>query len=39
LTICRRLASLLGGEISVTSEWTKGSEFTLTLPSPKRAIR
>jgi PAS domain S-box-containing protein len=32
LVICRRLASLLGGEISARSEWAKGSEFTVTLP-------
>ena len=32
LVICRRLAHLLGGEISVTSEWSKGSEFTVTIP-------
>jgi signal transduction histidine kinase len=32
LVICRRLATLLGGEISVTSEWLKGSEFTVTIP-------
>ena len=35
LTICRRLAVLLGGAISVASEWTKGSEFTITLPLQK----
>lgn len=32
LTICRRLADLMGGEITVTSQWSVGSEFTLTLP-------
>jgi PAS domain S-box-containing protein len=32
LAICRRLADLLGGEIFVASEWTKGSEFTVILP-------
>lgn len=32
LVICRRLCSLMGGEISVNSEWSKGSEFIVTLP-------
>lgn len=32
LVICRRLATLLGGEIAVRSEWARGSEFTFTLP-------
>ncbi len=32
LAICRRLAELLGGEIQATSDWGKGSVFTLTLP-------
>lgn len=32
LAISRRIAILLGGEITVRSEWTKGSEFSLTLP-------
>lgn len=32
LAICRRLAVLLGGEISATSVWQQGSEFTVTLP-------
>jgi signal transduction histidine kinase len=32
LAICRRLAKLLGGEISVVNERSKGSEFTLTIP-------
>jgi len=35
LTICRRLAALLGGEIFVTSEWAKGSEFSVILPLGK----
>jgi signal transduction histidine kinase/DNA-binding response OmpR family regulator/CHASE3 domain sensor protein len=33
LPISRRLAHLLGGDISVTSEPGSGSEFTLTLPT------
>lgn len=33
LAICRRLARLLGGDISVSSEWSKGSTFTVTLPA------
>lgn len=32
LAICRRLAALMGGHIDVSSEWQKGSVFTLTLP-------
>ncbi|MEO8276550.1 MAG: PAS domain S-box protein [Thermoanaerobaculia bacterium] len=32
LAICRRLAALLGGEISARSEWGVGSVFTVTLP-------
>jgi PAS domain S-box-containing protein len=32
LTICRRLADLLGGEIQVASEFGKGSTFTFILP-------
>ena len=32
LAISRRLAVLLEGEISVISMWSKGSEFTVTLP-------
>jgi signal transduction histidine kinase len=33
LTISRRLARLMGGEITVTSEPSRGSEFTVWLPS------
>jgi PAS domain S-box-containing protein len=32
LAISRRLAELLGGEISAASEWGKGSTFTVVLP-------
>ena len=32
LAICRRLADLMGGEISAESTWTKGSTFSFTLP-------
>lgn len=32
LSICKSLVELLGGRISVKSEWGKGSEFTFTLP-------
>ena len=32
LTICRRLAGLLGGEISAKSTWGEGSVFTFVLP-------
>jgi signal transduction histidine kinase len=31
LAICMKLAALLGGEITATSEWSKGSTFTVTL--------
>ncbi|MBC8096828.1 MAG: histidine kinase, partial [Akkermansiaceae bacterium] len=36
LAICRRLAGLLGGEITAHSEWQRGSEFTFILPLEKR---
>jgi PAS domain S-box-containing protein len=32
LAICRRLAGLLGGEISARSEWQQGCKFTVVLP-------
>ena len=32
LAICRRPVTILGGSISVTSEWSRGSVFTVTLP-------
>lgn len=32
LAICRRLTTLMGGEISVRSGWREGSEFCVTLP-------
>jgi signal transduction histidine kinase len=32
LPICRRLATLLGGEVGVTSELGRGSTFTATIP-------
>jgi PAS domain S-box-containing protein len=32
LTICRRLADLLGGEITARSTWGEGSAFTFVLP-------
>jgi PAS domain S-box-containing protein len=35
LVICSRLATLLGGGISVTSQWSQGSQFTIVLPLRK----
>jgi PAS domain S-box-containing protein len=35
LVICQRLVALLGGTISVTSAWSRGSEFTVILPLRK----
>ncbi len=32
LAICQRLSTLMSGDISVASEWLKGSEFTFALP-------
>jgi PAS domain S-box-containing protein len=32
LAICRRLAGLMGGVISASSQWQSGSEFTVVLP-------
>ena len=32
LAICRRLANLMGGDITVESVWEKGSTFSVTLP-------
>lgn len=33
LTICKRLADLMGGEIVAESEWSVGSTFTVILPA------
>jgi len=32
LAICRRLAVLMGGDITATSEWQQGTEFAVVLP-------
>lgn len=32
LAICRRLAELMGGQITARSEWGRGSEFRVVLP-------
>jgi PAS domain S-box-containing protein len=37
LAICRRLAELLGGEISAASDGQRGSAFTVTLPLRRSA--
>ncbi|MDO8863109.1 ATP-binding protein [Haliea sp. E1-2-M8] len=39
LMICRRLVDLMGGEITARSEWTKGSEFTVVLPTTIQVAR
>jgi light-regulated signal transduction histidine kinase (bacteriophytochrome) len=32
LVLCRKFCQMMGGEVSVTSEFGKGSVFTVTLP-------
>lgn len=32
LAICRKLLDLMGGDVTAVSEWSKGSEFIVTLP-------
>ncbi len=38
LAICRRLVTLMGGEVSAASEWSLGSEFIVILPTRNRSI-
>jgi PAS domain S-box-containing protein len=35
LAICRRLAALMGGEITAVSKWLHGSEFSVIIPLSK----
>ncbi|WP_162525311.1 PAS domain S-box protein [Rariglobus hedericola] len=37
LAICRRLVMLMGGEITASSEWSRGSDFMVTLPLQPQA--
>ena len=39
LAICRRLVTLMGGDIAVSSEWSRGSEFIVTLPLQPNAAK
>lgn len=39
LAICSKLAALMGGAVTVTSELGKGSAFSLRLPVPKESVR